>query len=644
MAFITEYFLSVQFITRGMNGMKIPLAAIFLTLYITLIHAIDEVNYSTVPPDSMDPKTLPQLICLGFDDNKFYSGLTWVREMLQGKMNPRGIGNKATFDGTPVRASFYLVSHEFYILEPQPWVYDTVEFMLGDSILAVRKELYTQGHEIANHTRTHNILSPVMNLEKWTREILSCSKYSVNNMGIPPMEIYGFRTPYLDYSPTTFSVLKTLGFLYDCTLEDGSLGSNEGTSHLYPHTLHNGHIFLPALKIPGLWELAHCSFITGGGAYTTKGFDSNLWPVAANSMGVSAGQFLTILKASLDRRYNGNRAPMDIGLHSDYYAPDNTGVKFNASCDSRRKALEDFIDYALTLPDVRIVPMVNFITWMRHPAALADTSLNDSLTYSMENPSSNLVFSAVSITPSADNLGSTIVASLQDSVYRANIKLNAAMSNGAVAGYVRINLVLAKSMQNVRAMKVTYNSDFPLCISLPQDPLSTSGNSFQKQVPSSSTTTTKELVVNSFFFQKPRSCPLTLDSIKLDLSKVTSIQFSPVLLDTTMQGTVEIKELICYGAGEIGNTAILGHFHNSFSKDITIRINTAKTLHVSLPVPGIYFLKLFDVKGLVFASAEKRLIKPGICSFPLKESGAFVYFLSVTGNGIKKVIRMAVLQ
>jgi hypothetical protein len=68
----------------------VPLLYIFL--FIIATYAIDEVDYSTFPPDSMDSQTLPQLICLGFDDNKFYSGMKWVMDMLQDRKNPAGVG------------------------------------------------------------------------------------------------------------------------------------------------------------------------------------------------------------------------------------------------------------------------------------------------------------------------------------------------------------------------------------------------------------------------------------------------------------------------------------------------------------------------------------------------------------------------
>jgi len=623
------------------HNTSIILAILTVTLVFTRIVAMDEVDYSTVPPDSMDPQTLPQLICLGFDDNKWYSGMKWAMDMLQDKTNPAGVGNKATFDGTPVRATFFLIAHEFYLEEIDPWVFDTIEYPLGDSILTIRKELYTQGHEIGNHTRTHNISSPLMDKDDWRFEVLTCSKYIVNDMGVPPMDIYGFRTPYLDYSAIyTFYVLKELNLLYDCTLEDGSFGSSSGESHIYPHTMHKGHLFLPTIIVPGFWELPHCAFATGSGTYNSKGFDSNLWPVAQNSIGASASQFLSILKSSLDRRYNGNRASMDIGLHSDYYSPDNTGVNFNASCDARRKALEDFIDYALSLTDVRIVPMIKFIEWMRHPVPLDDTSLNEMLTFNTADPSSNLIHATATISTDTDNLGSSLTTAVQNSIVHADVTLNAQMSNNAIPGYADISIELAKSMQKVKAMKVVYKSDFPLKISLPQEPLAETKNSFKIEMPSCSDWKTKELIVNSCFFKKPRSCPSNLDDIELDLAKVTSITFSPVLLDTTLQGSLELKEVVCYGAGEIGNTAIKNIPSASAAHELTIDKITPHLIYITIPVTGTYSIDLFDIKGRTVATLVKRNLAPGTYTVPWDSEvfGSSMYLLQIKIEG-KEMVR-----
>ncbi len=65
----------------------------------------------------------------------------------------------------------------------------------------------------------------------------------------------------------------------------------------------------------------------------------------------------------------GNRAPMVFGAHTPVYSV-NDEVATNATMEDRRAALADFINYALTKPDVRIVSMKELLDWLRNPVAL----------------------------------------------------------------------------------------------------------------------------------------------------------------------------------------------------------------------------------------------------------------------------------
>jgi hypothetical protein len=85
------------------------------------------------------------------------------------------------------------------------------------------------------------------------------------------------------------------------------------------------------------------------------GLDYNMWTMA----GVSPEEFLAIWKYTLDLRLKGNRAPLMVGAHTQMYPK-----------PEQRRALEAFIDYALSKDEVRIVTPVKVIRWMRDPAGL----------------------------------------------------------------------------------------------------------------------------------------------------------------------------------------------------------------------------------------------------------------------------------
>ena len=86
----------------------------------------------------------------------------------------------------------------------------------------------------------------------------------------------------------------------------------------------------------------------------------------------SSVNFCATLKYSFDQRYHANRAPFNVGCHSDIYSQYNPtdDNAFGNSAAERRAALQCFVDYVLTFPDARVVPFKTVIEWMRNPTPL----------------------------------------------------------------------------------------------------------------------------------------------------------------------------------------------------------------------------------------------------------------------------------
>src|SRR5439155_8404951 len=124
-----------------------------------------------------------------------------------------------------------------------------------------------------------------------------------------------------------------------------------------------------ATSLPGVWEFPVYTFnrIAGDMASTVTGFDFNLWTKCQNE---STFNFTDVLKQSLDQRLAGNRSPFTIGVHTDIYSQfdDSANTTWtNFPYQARRKALSDFIDYALSKPEVRLVSFRQLIGWLRKP-------------------------------------------------------------------------------------------------------------------------------------------------------------------------------------------------------------------------------------------------------------------------------------
>ncbi len=348
----------------------LKLTPLFLLIYgvVSLIIAEDKLDPSFDPPGGIPIEKTPQFIVMGFDDNCYTDGMKWLLDFIKDKKNPAGLGNDATFDGQPIKMSFYYVGQA-----------------VEDETLLVQWQRATDaGHEVANHTKTHETTS-ALSVAQWESEIGECTEILADKLKVNKSEIVGFRTPYLDYAKSSFDALKNQGFLYECTIAHQP--DIYTKRHIWPYTLHNGFHALTVIgdatswKYAGFWEIPvyqmSCD-MTGYPSY--KGFDSTILREAVGR------QWPSMLKINLDFRLTdgGNRAPYTIGVHTDTYSPSNADAAAAydhvLTCNERQKSIEDFIDYALTKPDVRFVTAQQLIQWMNKPVALDDiqTKVNNS--------------------------------------------------------------------------------------------------------------------------------------------------------------------------------------------------------------------------------------------------------------------------
>jgi peptidoglycan/xylan/chitin deacetylase (PgdA/CDA1 family) len=341
----------------------------------------DNVRASQQPPCGLAPSEVPQFVSIGFDDNGQAAGVTWAIDMLAS----RG------------KASFFLTT--------------------SYAQATVWKQAYMAGHEIGNHTVTHATDRNV-GAARWRQEMTDASDYIKTMVGVPEAELIGFRTPFLKYDDDTLGVVKELGFHYDTSIEEGyewddnanggKGGPMDGTNYYWPYTLDNrspGHTtqvewgegLVEITARPGLWELPvyavvvppddKCQqygvepglraklkqrqtwFDVEGGLIT--GFDYNLW--ASTSVGgfqMTKAEFVATMKYTLDQRLAGNRAPFLFGAHTDYYvAAWNQNASGAPSETERRAAIEEFLDYAKSKPEVQIVSYAHVLDWVRNPGA-----------------------------------------------------------------------------------------------------------------------------------------------------------------------------------------------------------------------------------------------------------------------------------
>jgi hypothetical protein len=346
----------------------------------------DNVPPSSSPPGGLKPEQVPMFVSFGFDDNPYSEGMNWATGVFGALKNPPGKGNAATFDGTAVRATFYHSST--YTAAAGSW-----------------KAAYNAGFETGDHTVHHyhgGTADMGMNFSEagWTNEIKGCIDYLTGGaVGMKRAEIWGFRTPFLQYNANVFPAVKALGFWYDCSIEEGHQEDQDGTNYLWPYTLDHGspgnatHPRLtPITSFPaGLWEMPAYRVIVPPDTDAAKygvpvGLRAKLRTLRPNGVGIAQGkitgldynlwydynlnkaEFVATLKYTLDTRLRGNRAPMLFGMHSAIYTGQEATV--NASLAERKAAIVEFLNYALTHPEVRIVTTKAVLDWIRNPIPL----------------------------------------------------------------------------------------------------------------------------------------------------------------------------------------------------------------------------------------------------------------------------------
>jgi peptidoglycan/xylan/chitin deacetylase (PgdA/CDA1 family) len=351
----------------------------------------DNVPPSKDPPGGLKPEQVPMFVSMGFDDNPFPDGVTWVATEFAKRKNPAGSGQAATFDGTSVRATFY----------------DTSTY--GGAAGAAWKTAYMNGHELGNHTVTHAEGGRTRSEAAWTTEIKGCIDYHVGAaIGQKREDIWGFRSPFLHYNGATMAVVKTLSFWYDCSIEEGVQTDQDGSNYLWPYTLDSGspgnaahpnpEVVKPTTWPKGLWEMPAYKVVMPPDADAAKygvpaglrakmkalhpdgigineakitGLDYNLWaPAAVGAYNFTKAEFVATLKYSLDQRLKGNRAPLLMGMHSFYYSASYT-EQTSTPLAERRAAVAEFLDWAIARdPDVRIVTTKAVLDWIRNPVPL----------------------------------------------------------------------------------------------------------------------------------------------------------------------------------------------------------------------------------------------------------------------------------
>ena len=281
---------------------------------------------STNIPGGLTPSETPQIVTISFDDGlrvedyeRFYS------KFLVGRKNP---------NGCPIPLTFF-ITHNY-------------------TDYALTEDLFSEGHEAADHSVTHREEPWWLNatVAEISKEVVDMQTILLAWANIARSNVTGFRVPNLATSENEIQALYENKFTYECSMTTPTM--------YWPFTLDykspicTKPATCPENSYPGLWILPNIQYKQKSGL--------NCVMLDACTDPTTEEEWLEFLLNNFNTHYNGNRAPFGLYAHSAWFFFPNQG---------RLEALEAFLDKILSMQDVYIVTQSQMLAWVRSPTPLS---------------------------------------------------------------------------------------------------------------------------------------------------------------------------------------------------------------------------------------------------------------------------------
>ncbi len=487
------------------------------------------------------------------------------------------------------------------------------------------------------------------------------------NVSIDNGNLSAFRAPRLEVNSGLFFALAEKGYLYDCSLEEGYESHRDGTNFLWPYTLDNGSPNVwtqkswgspkPCDSMPaGLWQypvnvvivpdnirpdvIQYAKKIATAQGQETGHFDS--WNGKITNFdfntfiywGMTGEQVQQTLQHTLDLRMDvdngGNRSPMQIGCHTDYFSPiyDNATLRtddvFKLALErnvytDRIAAYENFADYAL-----------NKGAYIISGKAVIDSVI----ALGTANPGALNQFSATN--PSwefqEDEVGSTTESTAPITGNLTDVQINMKerqvvgedWDNGKYPGASYATWFNAGTIKELTHIQLTYQTNAPLMVRLhvadtadgPREILlNNSGPTVVSgKIPFSA------FEYSQYFDKTPK---------QLVATDIIGIEIAPQVVGKAEESvTFTVEDIEIYG---LMNETSIHSTTQSFNQHFGLNGISNGALNLSVPSSGRYDVNFFSLNGRLVQSHNNRELSSGMNHLGLNNLATGVYMIRVTG-------------
>ncbi|UMM42433.1 hypothetical protein L5515_018269 [Caenorhabditis briggsae] len=274
-----------------------------------------------MPPDNLDPKQVPQMVLLSFDDPITDRIINTLKSLFSGKIrNPNGCAIKGTF----------FVSHQWNNYDQTLW-------------------LHSKGNEIGVNSITKEDLSG-RTKERWYKEQKGMRETLAEFSYVDRSQILGTRAPMFKVGgDAQYEMITENNFTYDNSMLVSGAYWPQTLDHKLPWDCTEK---CPTQTHKGIWEIP-IQNLQGDDSRWYKTLNRALKPVD------SRDSVKKMLMRNFMNHYKTNRAPFVLTLDTEFltYLPDNGAIY----------ALEDFLKDIVLKQDVFIVTGSQMIDWMRSP-------------------------------------------------------------------------------------------------------------------------------------------------------------------------------------------------------------------------------------------------------------------------------------